>query len=103
MQKRPTSATARKWQSYNRWRSKHRALDRQRRLERIAQRKAAFVEGCTVQPAAIPRKTAALHTIIIRNADGTRHQFSINKTPFGPSVSPTVAGQRVTQYLLANK
>lgn len=98
MQKRLTSVTARKWQGYNRWRSKNRELDQQRRLEKMAERKESYVDGYTVPKVSIPR-VKAYATVIIRMRDGSRSQFSIHELPHGLSVSPTLAGQKVTAVL----
>ncbi len=98
MQKLLTSPNARKWQSYNRWRSKNRKLDQQRRLEKIQERKGAYVDGYTVPKVSVPR-VPAYATVIIRMRDGTRSQFSIHELPHGLSVSPTLAGQKVFTIL----
>ena len=101
MPNRPTSATGRKWQAYNRWRAKHRALDRQRRLERLAERRAEFVAGYSVGPVAKPLIPEPVAIVRITFAGGKSASFRIRETPHGWSTSPTMAGRRVSELLKA--
>lgn len=98
MKNRPTSPTARKWQRYNRWRSKSRARDQERRLERIAQRKADYVAGYRVPRVPVPR-LKAMATVIIVFDSGERVRFKVYRSAHGLSVSPTLAGKRVATVL----
>lgn len=97
-----TSPSARKWQHYNRWRAKNRALDRQRRLERIAARKAQYAADYVAPVAPKPKRLPPFARVRIAFADGTSAGFAIHETPFGLSISPTTAGHKLSS-LLANK
>ena len=102
MQNQVTSPTARKWQRYNRWRAGHIAVDRARRLARLADRKAAFLDGYDAPKFAAPKPPKAWARVRIYFADGTSAGFAIHETPFGKSISPTLAGRKLTT-LLQNK
>lgn len=100
MPNRVTSAKGHKWQRYNRWRSKNRALARSLRLARIAARNAAAVANYRVPRCSRPRVAAfAIVTVALRS--GERLRFAIHELPHGLTVSPTLAGRRVQQVLLA--
>lgn len=92
-------AKGNKWKRYNRWRSKNRALDRQRRLEKQAEKQAAFVAGYAVPQLDKPRKRKAEFRVRIYLPDGSSTGFSIRLTPFGPTISPTLAGRKVACVL----
>jgi len=98
MKNRGTSPNARKWQRYNQWRSKSRAIDRARRLEKAQRVAADYVENYTVPKVPAPRLSAwATITIVMR--DGRKSRLQIGETPFGLSISPTQAGKRVAEFL----
>ncbi len=99
--KRPTSATARKWQSYNLRRSKNLALDRARRLANAKAKKQAFIDGHTIPDIKLPRKPPAFASITIRWADGTRSNFKVHQGPWGLSPSVTNAGRKLGLLLTA--
>lgn len=87
-----------RWKRYNRWRSANRALDRQRRLEKQAEKAAAFVAGYTVPKIAAPRKKAEFR-VRIYLPDGSSTGFRISRGPFGLTISPTLAGRKVAAVL----
>jgi hypothetical protein len=100
--KRLTSPTASQWRAYNRWRANHRELDRQRRLERIAQREA---ESLAAPPPPIPKckvpRVKALARVRITFPDGTSTGFRVRRTPWG-TLNPcaTKAGRALAQLLI---
>ena len=94
-----TSPSARKWQSYNRWRSSHRQLDAARRLEKKLASQAEYVENY-VNPYTPAPRVKAFATVTIE-VGGERVRFKIHKLPHGLSVSPTLAGKKVQKVLLA--
>lgn len=94
--KRLTSAKARQWQGYNRWRANHRELDRQRRLERISGQPRP--EPCGPVPFK-PKRAKAWARVRIEFADGSRHSFSVRLGPFGLLPSPTTAGTALRRLL----
>lgn len=88
-----------KWKRYNRWRSGNRVLDRQRRLEKQAEKAKAFIAGYTVPKITKPRKPKADFRIRIYLPDGSSTGFSISHGPFGLTISPTLAGRKVASVL----
>ena len=92
-----------KWSRYNAWRSRNRALDRQRRLDRIAAKQAAALAAHTVPKVPVPRPTKAWCRVRLLFADGTSAGFAIRETPFGLSISATIAGRKVAEVLKAKR
>jgi hypothetical protein len=99
--KQATSATGRKWQRYNRWRSAHRELDRKRRLDRIAEKEATKALPPERPKCPMPRRPKAWARVRITFGDGTTTGFVIHESPFGLTISPTLAGRKVSAVLSA--
>lgn len=92
-----------KWKRYNKWRAANRALDRQRRLARAAEKLAAAAESYEPPTIPTPRITKAWCRVRLHFADGTSAGFSIRETPFGLNVSPSLAGRKVSEVLKAKR
>lgn len=95
-----TSANARKWASYNRRRAKSRAADNERRRANAAAKLAAYVDAFS--PGAAPnlsRKRHGFRVTVECFDDGAKSSFVALRTPFGLSISPTLAGKRVACVL----
>ena len=92
-----------KWSRYNAWRSRNRALDRERRLERIAAKQAAALETHTVPKVPIPRPAEAWCRVRLVFSDGSSAGFAIRETPWGLSISATLAGRKVAEVLKAKR
>ena len=101
MKKPLTSAKGRQWQAYNRWRANHRAIDQQRRLERIAEREAANAPLAAKPATPKLGRSKAWARVRIHFADGTSAGFSIRLGPFGLMPSGTRAGHALRRLLNA--
>lgn len=95
-----TSASARMWASYNRRRAKNRAADAARRRERAEQRAAEYIAAFV--PGKVPkisRKRHGFRVTVECLDDGTRSSFVSERTPFGLTISPSIAARKVACVL----
>lgn len=95
-----TSAKSRRWAGYNRRRAKDRAADAARRRERAAQRQAEYVAAFQPGPAPkLSRKRRGFRVTVECLDDGAQSSFLALRTPFGLTISPSVAGKKVATVL----
>ena len=88
------------WAGYNRRRAKDRAADAARRRERAADRLAAAVDAYQVPPPPkLSRKRHGFRVTIECLDDGAKSSFVALRTPFGLTVAPSLAGQKVACVL----
>ena len=88
------------WASYNRRRAKNRAADAARRRERAEQRLAEYTAVFT--PGKVPkisRKRHGFRVTVECLDDGARSSFVAERTPFGLTISPSIAARKVACVL----
>lgn len=94
------SAKARMWAGYNRRRAKNRAADAERRRANAAAKLAAAVDAHQVPPPPkLSRKRHGFRVTVECLDDGARSSFITERTPFGLTISPSIAARKVACVL----
>ena len=100
MPRKLTSAKSRLWAGYNRRRAKDRAADAVRRRARAEEKLAAYVEAYVPGPAPkLSRKRHGFRVAVECLDDGVRASFITERTPFGLTISPSIAARKVACVL----